>query len=246
MTVDLKCLAPRPMASMRLLCFPFAGAGASTFRGWAEMLPVHIEPWAAHLPAREDRLRATAYEDWAPMQNDLMDAYNQLPVQPTALFGHSMGAIMAFELARCIQARGRGALQHLFVSGRAWPGNSTSDDQDINMLDDAGLLEGMESRYGSLPPSMAHPDIRKMVTTTLRSDLRLLGSYQYRPGPALNCPLTVLTGEADPTTCDGQAAAWGVESCSIFTALAFPGGHFFLEPEKNDVIAAISARLAPS
>ncbi|RZA33285.1 MAG: thioesterase, partial [Lysobacteraceae bacterium] len=182
MTVELKCLAPRPMASLRLLCFPFAGAGIAVFRNWADLLPRHVEPWAAQLPAREDRLREAGYDAWPALHEDLVSAFNRLPAQPTALFGHSMGAVMAFELARYLQASGKPAPKHLFVSGRTWPGTGLPQDHGIDLRDDAGLLAMMEGRYGSLPASMAHPEIREMAVETLRSDLRLLDSYQYRPG----------------------------------------------------------------
>ena len=244
MTVELKCLAPRPMASLRLLCFPFAGAGTAVFRNWADLLPRHVEPWAVQLPAREDRLREAAYNAWPALHAGLVSAFNRLPAQPTALFGHSMGAVMAFELARYLQASGKPAPKHLFVSGRAWPGTGLPQDHGIDLRDDAGLLAMMEGRYGSLPASMAHPEIREMAVETLRSDLRLLDSYQYRPGLPLDCPITALTGDSDPTTRGGLADAWRTESSVGFSSEAFAGGHFFLESQRQNVLSLISDRLA--
>lgn len=117
MTVRLKCLAPRPMASLRLLCIPFAGGGTVTFRRWAALLPPHIEAFAVQLPGREDRLREPALDDWQSMMDALIEAVAPLPFLPTAIFGHSLGAVIALELGRRMHARQPGRLRQVFASG---------------------------------------------------------------------------------------------------------------------------------
>src|SRR5262245_57467554 len=96
----IKCLTPRPMASMSLLCIPFAGAGAGAFRNWGRQLPDFIEAYAVQLPGREDTLNMPPLTDWRRMQDSVFESVARLPSLPVAIFGHSLGAVLALELAR--------------------------------------------------------------------------------------------------------------------------------------------------
>lgn len=246
MTIRLKCLSPRPMASLRLLCIPFAGGGALAFRDWPALLPLHVEAFAVQLPGREDRLREPALDDWQPMMTALVDAVAPLPRMPTAIFGHSLGAVIALELARWMQARQPGLLRHAFASGRPWPGATTAERRDLHALPDDALLQALDRQYGSLATSLSHPDIREMTLPILRADLRLLDSYRYAPSPPLACPLTVYAGSDDPMTSALAIEGWREETSGAFEARTFDGGHFFLESHREALVAELAARLQHS
>lgn len=244
MTVRLKCLAARPMASLRLLCIPFAGGGALAFREWPALLPAHVEAFAVQLPAREDRLREPALDRWQPMMEALIAAVSPLPAQPTAIFGHSLGAVIGLELGRWLQASQPGRLRHVFLSGRPWPGVGGNEHGDWRGLTDEALMAALDRHYGSLSTSLSHPDIRELAIPALRADLCLLDSYRYAPSAALDCPLTVFAGTDDPATDAAGIAAWRHETRGTFRTRTFDGGHFFVESCRPQLLAEITALLA--
>lgn len=243
MTIRLKCLSARPMASTRLLCIPFAGGGSLVFRGWAAGLPSHVEAFAVQLPGREDRLKAPAFDSWQPMMEALTEAVTPLPKLPTAVFGHSLGAVIGLELARWMQARQPGQLKHVFLSGRPWPGGSTGERLALCGLSDDEFVRELDLHYGSLSTSMAHPDIREMTLPILRADLRLLDSYRYSQSPALDCPLTVFAGSGDPATPPQSLDGWRRETRGPFQLRMLDARHFFLESHRNQLVADISSSL---
>ena len=233
------------MASLRLLCIPYAGGGAGTFRGWAAMLPAHIEAFAVQLPAREDRLAEPALDAWSPMFQALTRTVRPLPWLPTAIFGHSLGATIGLELARWMHAEQPGRLRHLFASGRPWPGGSACAAADADALPDDVLLQELDRQYGSLTTSLAHPDIRELALPILRSDLRLLRSHRYSPAPLLDCALTVFAGSDDPATSAQNLAGWRQETTGPSRIQTLPGRHFFLESHRPQLMAQIVADLSP-
>lgn len=243
MTIRLKCLSARPMASTRLLCIPFAGGGALAFRAWAAGLPSHVEAFAVQLPGREDRLQVPAFDSWQPMMDALIEALTPLPDLPTAVFGHSLGAVIGLELARWMQARRPGQLQHVFSSGRPWPGGGTAERIALWDLSDDELMRELDLQYGSLSTSLAHPDIRDMTLPILRADLRLLDSYRYSPSPALDCPLTVFGGTGDPATPARSLEDWRHETHGPFSVQMLDGRHFFLESHRPQLLAKIASLL---
>ena len=242
MSIRLKCLSPRPMASLRLLCIPFAGGGAGAFRGWADLLPAHVEAFAVQLPGREDRLDEAPLTQWPAMLEALVARVSGLHPQRTAIFGHSLGAVIGFELARRMAQSGS-ALEHLFVSARPWPGGQAASPALAWPADDDAMLAELERRYGGLPASLSHPDIRAVVLPALRADLHLLGDHRYRPAPPLPCPLTVFAGARDPGTGAGALAGWQAETAAAFDSQLFDGGHFFIESHGRELVAAIASRL---
>ena len=246
MTVRLKCLAPRPMAALRLLCVPFAGAGALAFRGWTPVLPSHVEAFAVQLPGREDRLREPAFEAWQPMMDVLTAAIAPLPWLPTAIFGHSLGAVIGLELGRWMQARQPGRLKHVFASGRPWPGSSAADPGDLRALPDDELLQALDRQYGSLSTSLSHPDIRDLTLPILRADLRLLDSYRYAESPALDCPLTVFAGIDDPMMSAENLEGWRHETQSRFRVRMLDATHLFIDSHRTELVADIGFDLDAS
>jgi surfactin synthase thioesterase subunit len=231
------------MASMTLLCIPFAGAGPAAFRNWARGLPQFIEPYAVQLPGREDLLNAAPIVDWQPMRVDLIDAFARLPPRPAAIFGHSLGAVIALDLARWMHAQQPGRLHHLFVAGRPWPGQPSGERGDLLELGDDAFLAALDRQYGSLTSSLSHPEIRELTLPTLRADIRLLDSFRYEAAEPLDCPLTVYGGTGDPATNAASLDAWRRETGGPFRVRMFDGAHFFLETHRDEVIADVAASL---
>jgi surfactin synthase thioesterase subunit len=243
-SIGLKCLAARPMATLRLLCLPFAGAGAGAFRGWGERLPPHVEAYAVQLPGREDRLAQAPFVAWDAMMLALVDAVAALPPQPLAILGHSLGAQAGHALAQCM-AHGGEPPVHVFVSGRHWSDGRDGTLAALWTADDDSLLAGMARRYGALPASLSHPEIRELLLPTLRADLQLLDSRQVAPAPPLPCPLTVFAGREDPSTPPEALAGWRSATSGAFDIAVFDGGHFFIESHRDAVLAELRARLPP-
>ncbi|TDK28523.1 thioesterase [Luteimonas aestuarii] len=245
MEVRLKCLSPRPMATVRLLCLPFAGAGASLFRGWPDALPPHVEAYAVQFPGREDRLADAPFTRWERMVDALEGSVRSLHPQPTAIFGHSLGALAAYALAHRLQHAGTPRLVHLFVSARPWHGDGATASAPAWSLDDDALLAGMAARFGALPASLSHPEIRDVALPVLRADLRLLEDHRDPSGQPLACPLTVFAGAHDPSTPPSSLEGWRAGTSADFAIEQFGGGHFFIESHRHALVASISARLPP-
>lgn len=220
------------MASRRLVLVPFAGAGAGVFAGWGALLAPSIEAYALQLPGREELGAAPAFTDWADMIVDARAAVAALPPGPLAFFGHSLGALIALELARASGAR----TAHLFCAARPWPG-APAPDAPFD-------IDRMSETYGAPPPSFDNLEIREYALPILRADLALLKSYAYGGEPRLSCPLTVFAGENDPVTRAADLTQWGRETTGQADIVSFPGGHYFLAAERTRLATAIFERLA--
>lgn len=238
-----KCLQPRPMASLRLLCLPYAGGGASAYRRLGTQLPGHIEAFALQLPGREERLNEPPLVAWQAMMEALIAAVVPLPRLPTAIFGHSLGAVIGLELGRWMEATQPGVLRHLFAAARPWPGREAGEDDRLQDLPDDEFVHALDRRFGSLSTSLAHPAIREAVLPILRADLRLLASHRYREGPPLPCPVTVFAGSDDPVTAAADLNEWQRETQGPFELRMLRAGHFFVESHCDDLIDELAARL---
>jgi surfactin synthase thioesterase subunit len=241
--IRLKSLVAHPMARVRLLCIPYAGAGIVSFRPWAKLLPPHVEAFAVQLPGRENRIADTPFTDWGAMRHALIDAVSALPAFPTVIFGHSLGAVIGLDLARYLQQSSPSSLVHLFVSGHPWPGGLTHHAGNTSDLDDSELLQLLNQRYGSLDTSLSHPEIREVVMRALRADLQLLNSYRYSALAPLTCPLTAFMGCNDPATTIENVEAWRQESTGLFRAVSLKGNHFFIESQRTELVSTIVSSL---
>jgi pyochelin biosynthetic protein PchC len=245
-----RCWTPRPTARLRLFCLPHAGGGAGFYRPWAALLPRDIELHAVQYPGREDRWADPVTDRMDVLVTALADDLAPLLDRPYALFGHSMGSAVAWELAHELRARGARAPRRLFASGREAPG--TARPGDLHRRGDQALCEELERLGGTHRDVLADPELRAAVLATVRNDYRLIETYRPRAGERepLAAPITVLTGDADPELDPGRAAdgagGWSRLTTGRTQVLTFPGGHFYLVPGRAEVVAAVVRRLDPA
>jgi medium-chain acyl-[acyl-carrier-protein] hydrolase len=233
----------RPDATLRLFCLSHAGGGASAFRGWAEMVPQEVELLAVQLPGRESRLREPCVTRLADVVAGVLSGFERLLDRPFALFGHSLGALLAFETARRLIKDGGPAPLHLFVSGRRAP-HLPRQHAPIAHLERDPFIEQVTRRYGGIPPQiLQEPELLDLLLPALRGDMVLLEAYTYRTGSPLSCPITAYAGADDPEAGVDELTAWREHTVGAFNLRRFPGSHFFLQSSRGALLADVSATL---
>ncbi len=236
------CPKPQPAAALRLLCVPYAGAGASIFRSWAEALPPEIEVCAIQLPGREARLGEAPFTRIAPLVKTLAPILQPFLDIPYALFGHSMGALVSFELARELRRQGAASPSHLFVSGLRAP-----QLPDLNLpmhrLPEPQFLEALKNLQGTPEAVLQNAELMKLLSPTIRADLAIAENYIYAAAEKLSCPITAFGGAQDPLVSAADIAAWQLQTQSNFTQQMFPSDHFFLHRDRDALLEAIAAAL---
>jgi surfactin synthase thioesterase subunit len=240
----LRTFHPASRAAVRLVCLPHAGGSASYWYGLSAALPDEVEVLAVQYPGRQDRRSEPLIEEITPLAEQIADAL--LPVAaeetPVALLGHSMGAVLAFEAARRLEAHGAGPVL-LLASGRRAP--SRYRHEDVHTRDDRGLIEELAALGGTDLRALTDPELLEMVLPPIRADYRAIETYRYEPGPPLGCPVHVLIGDADPKVDAAEAAAWREHTTGPFAVHTFPGGHFQLDSSRDAVVRLITGLLTP-
>ena len=236
---------PRPSARRRLFCLPYAGGAASVYRSWAEMLPADVEVCPVQLPGRGSRFREAPFRKVADLVPALAEGLLPLLDLPFALFGHSMGAVVAFELARELRRRGADAPVLLALSGHQAPLRPDAEPPFAH-LPDAEFLEEVRRRYDGIPPEvLAEEELLQLLLPVLRADIQVLETYAYVKEPPLECPISCFGGEDDPHVSLADLDAWRDETCGPLQVRTFPGGHFFVDSARAEVLHALSRDLAP-
>ncbi|RFS82673.1 thioesterase [Actinomadura spongiicola] len=231
-----RCAEHRPWASTRLFCLPHAGGSAVFYRSWAKEIAPAVEVHAVQYPGRADRLAEPYVTDAERLARLIAGAMAALDDRPAALFGHSMGAVVAYEVARLLQERGT-APAHLFVSG-ARPPHDRGDDR-VHERDDDGLVAEMLRLGGTDGEALREPELRELVLPYVRNDFKLIETYVHRPGTRLTVPVTAIIGDADPHVTEAQAAGWADVTDGEFALTVMPGGHFYLAERQAALIAEV-------
>ena len=228
---------------LRLFCLPYAGGGASIFRLWANKLPQEIEVCPIFLPGRERRMSEAPFSRLGPMIEMLGRELSPLLDVPFAFFGHSMGALISFELIRYLRKNQQPAPVHLFASSFRGPQlpdrNSTlhtlADNEVIDMLRDIG---------GTSQSILQHSELMDMLLPLLRADFELCETYEYIPEPPLDCPITAFGGTQDQMVSVQELEAWRIQTRGEFTIKLFAGDHFFLNSQQDALLRAVGRGLA--
>ncbi|ASO20364.1 surfactin synthase thioesterase subunit [Actinoalloteichus hoggarensis] len=232
---------PAPTATARLLCLPHAGGSASYFFPVSRRLSPGVEALAVQYPGRQDRLAEKPLESVEELADRLVDVVLPFRDKPLGLFGHSLGALLAFELALRLEDRGVRPVG-LFASGRRAP-ITTREDEYTHLGDDAALIAAVTRLGGTSPGLFDDEEMAAMVLPSIRADYRAAETYRYRPGPRLATPVHAFVGDADPKATVEEVRRWAEHTDGGFDLTIHPGGHFYLNAHADAVIDRIAALL---
>jgi surfactin synthase thioesterase subunit len=228
--------------AVRLFCLPYVGGGASIFRGWSARMVAGIEVFPIQLPGRENRLAELAFDDLAALVKALGGAIRPYLTTPFALFGHSMGALIAYELARELTAHRGPAPVHLFVSACRAP-HLPGREQRRHSLSDAQLISELRRLGGTPDEVLRHPELLQVLLPVLRADFTMIDTYVHDAEPQLDCPVTVFGALQDPSVSREELALWRSVTRAQFDLQVFPGDHFYVRNSPPYLLNAISAKL---
>ncbi|MGH2637847.1 MAG: thioesterase II family protein [Rhabdochlamydiaceae bacterium] len=235
---------PIPKAQIRLFCFPYAGSGASLFRTWPDELPSEVEVCPIQLPGREDRLKDVPFTQIAPLVETVANVIYPYLDKPFCFFGHSMGALIAFELTRHLHKQYELDALHLFISACCAP-QLINRSPTILLLSDTELLKELHNLNGIPEAILQNDELMRLLLPVLRADFTLCETYVYVPGESLPCSLSILGGLEDREIRNEELAAWGKQTQKTFTLRLFPGDHFFLHSMRSLLLQAISQDVSP-
>jgi surfactin synthase thioesterase subunit len=215
-----------------LFCFPSAGKGAAGYTSWRPLFPEAVEVLPARLPGREGRFREEPVTRFPDLVDQLAAQIEPLLDAPYALFGHSLGALVAFELARLLRGRGKPLPLLLMVAARSAPHLRTTT--PICHLPRDEFLNAIQDRYGSFDQEIKNnPEILHRFEPILRADFTLFDNYAYDEQPPLECPIRAYGGTRDTMISPSHLQAWDRHTVAGFTSRTFDGHHFFFEKDRT-------------
>lgn len=240
-------LFPRPnvKAEIRLFCFPYAGGSPHIFRDWAEQLPDWIELCTIQLPGRGSRIFETAYTRIKPLIKELAEQLKPFDDKPFSCFGHSMGALLAFEWTRFLRKTNRKLPEIMFFSGCVAP-QIYDKEKPIYALPNDELITELENLGGTPPELLENSELMELVLPPLRADFELLHFYEYAPEPAFDFPIAAFGGETDKDVDFNRLAAWREQTKNNFSIEIFAGNHFYLHESQPDLLKKINRNLIKS
>jgi medium-chain acyl-[acyl-carrier-protein] hydrolase len=231
----VKVPKPNPDASMRLFCLPYAGGGTMPFRTWADHLPPQIEVCLVQLPGREARFRESPFTNITPLVQTLAQVLDPYLDLPFALFGHSMGSLICFELARQLRAWQKPSPLHLFVSGRRAP-QIPDRDPLMYTLPEGEFLQKLRQLNGTPKQVLESAELMQLFLPVLRADFAILGSYVYLEERPFDFPISAFGGLEDTIEPFNLLEYWNKQTCSSFSLQLFPGDHFFLNTNQQSLL----------
>lgn len=230
-------------APVRLFCLPHTGGGAALYRPWAERLAPVADVVSIRLPGRENRFRETPYRRLDELVDALAQAVEPLLDRPHAWFGHSMGALIGYELCRTLRDRGLPGPERLFVSGRRAP-HLPSRHPRVHDAPARDLVDHLRELNGTPAEVLDSAAALSALLPMVRADFAVSETYRWREQRPLDCPVVVLGGRDDAVTSPGELAGWREHSTAGCEVRLFGGGHFYLHEEAHEqVLAALAAEL---
>ena len=234
---------PDSRARLRLFCFPYAGGGGGIFRSWVRQLQPAIEVIPALLPGREIRLREAAFTSIDTMVETLSREIVPYLDRPFAFFGHSMGAMISFELARRLRSERGVEPEHLFLSGRRAP-QLPERDPVIHDLPEPEFIVEVERLNGTPKEVLESRELMEILLPMLRADFAVCSSFNYVPGAPLKCSITALGGTKDETATREKLAGWCAETTGRCTVTMLEGDHFFVNQQRDEILRIINRTLS--
>lgn len=231
---------PNRAALARVYLFPYAGGGANAFRSWANKLGPDVELVAIQLPGRESRIREAPMCSIEQIADLLAAIWPGADTRPSAFFGHSMGSLISFELARRLHAQQHPAAPQLFVaSGHRAPQTARMSKQ-FSKMEDKLLIEELRGLGGTPSAVLDNFELMELLLPTIRADFAACEEYTHLPGEPMPCPIHVFCGTDDPHAPLGLMAEWEMQTTGEFSVTPFTGGHFFLHDNTSEVQAALA------
>jgi medium-chain acyl-[acyl-carrier-protein] hydrolase len=232
-------------ARIRLLCLPFAGGGPSAFGQWPRELPPEVALWGVRLPGRDARWREAPFTSIQAIVSAVAGELATNPVQtPYAIFGHSLGALVGFELVRELRRRRMPLPSVILAAGRGAP-QIPLRASNFHALPDDQFIAAIVARYDGIPKVVLEDrELLQLYLTPMRADITAHETYVYRDEPPLDVPLVAIGGLDDHTVVFDDLAAWRAQTSASFHVELIPGGHFFLSDQRAQLIALLRRRLA--
>ncbi|MFH5232881.1 thioesterase II family protein [Antrihabitans spumae] len=228
-------------AALRLFCFSYAGGGSTIFRSWNERFAGHVEVCAVQLPGRESRAGQPAYRRLSSLIDDLHVAIEPLLDRPFALFGHSMGALVAFELARQLRRAGGPQPEQLLLSAFRAPQLPNPNIRIFHLPDE--VLKTVLAKDGTPQEVLQNDELMKALLPTLRADFEVCETYDYVDEAPLAVPMAVFGGLHDVRVGRADLELWSAQAGADFDLTMLPGSHFFIHSAQDLLLAQLSTRL---
>jgi medium-chain acyl-[acyl-carrier-protein] hydrolase len=233
----------RARARLRLFCLPYAGGGARIYRTWADALPDDVEVCAVQLPGRDQRHNETPITDASKLIDALSVVLRPYLDMPYALFGHSMGAVLAYELARRLGAAYDREPSGLFVSAHGAPHLPRRRPPSHHLPDDK-FIARMKALNGTPAEVFANPELLALLLPMLRADFKLVETYAELPGPVLTCPVLAIGGRSDSDVPPTSLEGWATVTRGPFKSMLFEGDHFFINSERETLLRVLKHYLS--
>ena len=235
---------PDPLRDIQLVCIPWAGGDSNAFRSWAQhpAFPAGAAIVASQLPGRGRRMREEPCRQAGDVVAALTSAIAARVDGAFALFGHSMGALLAFEVAREIARRGDHGPLHVFVSGSRGPSQLPLFPR-LSQLEDDALIAELRELGAASPEALDDRELMDLVLPSLRADFEICETYRYKPGPPLQVPVTAFGGKSDFEVAEEHLQSWALETSATCEVKTFAGGHFYLNEQLDQLLGAIGDAL---
>lgn len=236
------CPKPNPQASIRLFCFPYAGGSSLIFRNWSDKLAPNIEVCAIELPGRGIQMKLAPFNRLEPLVKAIAPALLSYLDKPFAFFGHSMGGLVSFELARLLRNEYRINPAHLFISGRRAP-QIPDTKPPIHDLPELAFKEELRRLNGTPSSVLDNPELMQLLLPMLRADFAVLETYIYFHEHPLDCPITVFGGLQDTEVSHDNLLAWQEHTNASFSSQMFDGDHFFIHSAQELLLKTLAESL---
>jgi medium-chain acyl-[acyl-carrier-protein] hydrolase len=233
---------PKAEARLRLFCLPYGGGGASLFRRWAARMPPGIEVLPVQLPGREGRFTEPPFNRLFPLVRALAAALRPWLDIPFAIFGHSMGALVGFELARNLRMTQSCLPKHLFLSACPAPQISNGRAKIYNLPEPA-FFDGLRRLHRTPPAFLQEPELLSIFLPLLRADFAVFETYTYVEEHPLACPITAFCGSEDSLAGPSEVGAWRSQTTASFSMHMIPGDHFFIHGSEDLLVKAVAAAM---
>lgn len=227
---------------IRLFCFPFAGGHSHTYRLWENYLPDFVDVCPAHLPGRTNRISEPGFSELSKLADSLTGEIIPYLDIPFAFFGHSMGAIVSFELAHRLRERNKSPL-HLFVSGARAP-QIPARTPDLHDLPDNEFKAELLKLNGTSSEILNNTELFEFLLPTLRTDFELVEKYRFEQEICLNCPITAFGGDRDDEVYPDELESWSAQTCKSFKYKIFSGDHFYFDSNPEELLNFITKDLS--